>query len=124
LERYIEFDRNNHHVPGKDNKYLNKLGRDIKKNGLKHPITLAVSVSKKTGRAYVYEGNHRMAIFINFDVEWVPVKIIYFFLGDDNDEKYAFIPNGNLDKYPDYPKPSDMGFICRELSDSKTDDKN
>ena len=36
-------------------------------------------------RAYVYEGNHRMAVLLNEDVPWVPLKINYFFLKNDHD---------------------------------------
>ena len=47
-------------VPGKGKRYLNNLGQQIKKQGLKQPIVLVVS--KLTGRAYIHAGNHRMAV--------------------------------------------------------------
>ena len=57
LKRYIEFDRRTQKLSGKGKKYLQKLKKNIKQNGLQSPLQLAVS--KKTGRAYIFEGNHR-----------------------------------------------------------------
>ena len=63
-------------VPGKGKRYLNNLGQQIKKQGLKWPIVLAVS--KLTGRAYIHDGNHHMAVLKSKNVEWVPVKKFTF----------------------------------------------
>ena len=51
-----------------------------------------------------------MAVLLNEDVSWVPLKVNYFFLNDDHDKKFNFIPrlvNGN---WPANPKPLDLDF--------------
>ena len=51
-----------------------------------------------------------MAVLLNEDVPWVPLKVNYFFLSDDQDKKFNFIPrlvNGN---WPTNQKLSDLGF--------------
>ena len=113
LVKYLEHDRRKRRLPDRPATYLNDLGKRIEKEGLKQPIILAVS--KITERAYVYEGNHRMAVLLNEDVPWVPLKVNYFFLNDDHDKKFNFIPrlvNGN---WPANPKPSDLGFETRPV---------
>jgi len=76
-------------VPDKGKKYLEDLIGNIEVNGLLQPLQLAVS--RKTGRAYLYEGNHRIAALKHLEVEWIPVKVHYHFLNDDFDEKYSMI---------------------------------
>ena len=113
LAKYLEHDRRKRRLPDRPATYLTDLGKRIEKEGLKQPIILAVS--KITERAYVYEGNHRMAVLLNEDVPWVPLKVNYFFLNDDHDKKFNFIPrlvNGN---WPANPKPSDLGFETRPV---------
>ena len=111
--RYLEHDRKKRRLTDEPATYLTYLEKCIEKEGLKQPIILAVS--KITERAYVYEGNHRMAVLLNEDVPWVPLKVNYFFLNDDHDKKFNFIPrlvNGN---WPANPKPSDLGFETRPV---------
>ena len=83
LAKYLEHYRRKRRVPDRLAIYLTDLGKHIEKEGLKQPIILAVSKIKD--RAYVYEGNHRMAVLLNEDVPWVPLKINYFFLQNDHD---------------------------------------
>ena len=73
LKRYIEFDRRTQKLSGKGKKYLQKLKKNIKQNGLQSPLQLAVS--KKTGRAYIFEGNHRMICLeeLKCELDWFPV---------------------------------------------------
>ena len=85
LAKYLEQDRRKRRLLDRPATYLFDLAKRIEKEGLKQPIILAVS--KITERAYVYEGNHRMTLKVN-----------YFFLNDDHDKKFNFIPrlvNGN-----------------------------
>ena len=72
-KRYIEFDRRTQKLSGKGKKYLQKLKKNIKQNGLQSPLQLAVS--KKTGRAYIFEGNHRMICLeeLKCELDWFPV---------------------------------------------------
>ena len=114
LERFVEFDRTVMKVPGKGKRYLNNLGQQIKKEGLKRPIVLAVS--KLTGRAYIHDGNHRMAVLKKENVEWVPVKISYFFINDDNDKRFQHIPGAVDNTWPEYPTAELMGFDVRNLA--------
>ena len=109
--RYLEHERRKRRLTDEPATYLTDLEKCIEKEGLKQPIIVAVS--KITERAYIYEGNHRMAIVLNEDVPWVSLKVSYFFLQDDDDQKFNFIPrlvNGN---WPANPKPSDLGFETR-----------
>ena len=94
--RYLEHDRRKRRLTDEPATYLTYLEKCIEKEGLKQPIILAVS--KITVRAYIYERNNRMAVLLNEDVPWVSLKVNYFFLHDDHDQKFSFIPrlvNGN-----------------------------
>lgn len=115
LENYIEFDRKVQKVPGKGKTYLAKLKREITRDGLKYPITLAVN--KNNGKAYIYEGNHRLTIFKDKNVEWVPVKVNYLFYHQDDDPRFRYIPGTiwNFQDWPKNPTPADMGFKVRKL---------
>ena len=113
LAKYLEHDRRKRRLPDRPATHLTDLGKRIEKEGLKQPIILAVS--KITERAYIYEGNNRMAVLLNEDVPWVSLKVNYFFLHDDHDQKFSFIPrlvNGN---WPANPKPLDLGFETRSV---------
>ena len=96
LAKYLEHYRRKRRLTDRLATYLTDLGKRIEKEGLKQQIILAVS--KITDRAYAYEGNHQMAVLLNEDVPSVPLKVNYFFLNDDYDQKFNFIPrlvNGN-----------------------------
>ena len=80
--RYLEHDRRKR-LPDTQVTYLIDLGKHIEKEGLKLPIIFAVS--KITERACIYKANHLMAILMNEDVPWVPLKVNCFFLNDDDD---------------------------------------
>ena len=77
------------------------------------PIILAVS--KKTERAYLYEGNHRFIALDELDVDWVPLQITHFFLNNDDSHDYKFVPTLVYGNFPAHPKPSDFGFETLEL---------
>ena len=113
LAKYHQHDRRKRRLPDRPATYLTDLEKPIKKEGLKQPIILAVS--KIAERVYVYKGNHRMAVLLNEDVLWVPLKVNYFFLNDDHDKKFNFIPrlvNGN---WLTVLKPSVLGFETRPI---------
>ena len=76
--------------------YIERLKEDIRKNGLQQPLVLAVS---KTQRAYLCEGNHRLG---------------YWFLNDDNDHRFNFIP-AELHEFPNDITPSMCGFETRTI---------
>jgi hypothetical protein len=84
--------------------------------GLKYPIKL--SVSRESGRAYVHDGNHRMSVLKDLDIEWVPVSISYFFINRDH-ERYPLIPAGRLAKYLEYPNAREMGLETKDISPSE-----
>ena len=46
------------------------------------------------------------------------MKVIYFFLNDENSVRYQIIPAGNLDSYPEYPTPEDMEFDVKNLAEN------
>ena len=77
-------------LTGEGKKYLNQLWSDIKRNGLQNSLSL--SVSPKTGRAVLFDGNHRLTLFRNKKIEWVPWKVSYFFIEDEDDESFRFVP--------------------------------
>ena len=112
LQKYIEFDRTKQHKYKNDKGYLKRLQNDIKSNGLKEPLILAVS--KKTQRAYLIEGNHRIICLDNLNVHWIPLKINYFFLNDENSGEYPFIP-GVLKTFPKNITPRMCGFEAKDI---------
>ena len=103
LAKYLEYDRRK--------TLLKDLGNDIKQNGLRNPIILAIS--KKTERAYIYEGNHRMAALLDNNVDWVPLMVNYFFLNNDDDTRFCLVPRTANGNWPSNPKPSNFGFETR-----------
>ena len=113
LLSYMHFDRDINQLPGKGKVYKEKLWSDIKKNGLENPLSL--SVSQKTGRAVLFDGNHRLTIFRNKKVEWVPLKVSYFFIENDYDESFNLIPRLYEENcWPSKPTPENMGFTVEE----------
>ena len=54
LAKYLEYDRRKTPLPDISKRYIKDLGNDIKQNGLRNPIILAIS--KKTERAYIISG--------------------------------------------------------------------
>ena len=90
LVPYLHFDRDIQRLPGKRKKYMTQLWCDLIKNGLKYPLSL--SISKKTGRAVIFDGNHRLTILRNKNVKWVPLKVSYFFIEDDYNDSFPLVP--------------------------------
>ena len=86
IHKYVEFDRTKDFKYEDGDEYLKKLEMDIKKNGLKEPLILAVN--KETQRAYLTEGKHRIICLENLGVHWVPLQIGYWFLNDENSNDY------------------------------------
>ena len=48
LAKYLEYDRRKTPLPDRSKCYIKGLGNDIKQNGLKNPIILAISKKKRT----------------------------------------------------------------------------
>ena len=113
LAKYLEYDRRKTPLPDRSKRYIKDLGNDIKQNGLKNPVVLAIS--KKTERAYIYEGNHRMAALLDNNVDWVPLMVKYFFLNGDDDILFCFVPRTVNGNWPSNPKPSNFGFETRPI---------
>ena len=85
LVRYFEHGPRKR-LPGRPATYLIDLGKHIEKEGLKQPILFPASKIKE--RTCIYKGNHCMAVLLNEDIPWVPLKKVnYFLLNDDDDDK-------------------------------------
>ena len=114
LQNYIEFDRRNsgQFKYEKGERKLRQLEKDIKTNGLKEPLILAVS--KESQRAYLAEGNHRIVCLDNLGVHWVPLQIGYWFLNDEKSARFPFIP-GVLSSFPEDITPHMCGFEVRDI---------
>ena len=56
-----------------------------------------------------------MVVLLNEDVPWVPLKVNYFFLNDDDNKNFNFIPRLVNRNQPANPKPSDLGFETRPV---------
>ena len=117
---YREFARNTEIDASKKKGNLGTHTNLLIKEGLHYPIIL--SVSKKSGKAYVFEGNHRLAALINTGAAWVPVKIQYYFFHDDNDPTLNYLPLHcdilpyNIYDWSSYPTPQLLGFIVKQLT--------
>ena len=90
MAKYLECDRRKTPLPDRSKGYIENHRNDIKQNGLKNPVVPAIS--KKTEQAYIYEGHHRMAALLDNNVDWVPWEANYFFLNDDGDTSFCFVP--------------------------------
>ena len=113
LKKYLHFDRDIQTLSGKGKQYMDELWSEIEKSGLKNPLSL--SVSKKTGRAVIFDGNHRLTIFKNKNVEWFPLKVSYFFIEDDFDKSFSFVPCiYDEDNWPSKPTPRNIGFSIKQ----------
>lgn len=112
LWKFREFDRRFKKNPRNPPNYLTKLTKEIKKEGLKYPLTLAVS--KETSRAYVYEGNHRLRALMDLGFKWAPVRVSSFFLRDHDDKELNVTPF-MLKEWPYDPIPSHFGLITKPL---------
>ena len=87
------------------------LELDILINGLKEPLILAVS--KITQKAYLTEGNHRLIILDKLGVHWVPLKITYWFMNDDNRQDFYDVPTF-LSEFPKNVLPEHCGFEVKK----------
>ena len=67
IKAYMEYDRNVVKNPSRPRHYLSQLKKRLVNDGIEQPLIL--SVSKLTERAYIYEGNHRLAILIKENIE-------------------------------------------------------
>ena len=113
LAKYLEYDRRKTPLPDRSKRYIKDLGNDIKQNGLKNPVVLAIS--KKTERAYICEGNHRMVALLDDNVDWVPLMVNYFLLNNDYDTCFCFAPGKVNGNWPSNIKPSNFGFETRPI---------
>ena len=113
LKLFLHFDRDVQTLPGKGKEYMKDLWCDIERNGLQNPLSL--SVSKATGRAVIFDGNHRLTLFRNKNVEWVPLNVSYFFIEDDFDKSFSLVPwIYGEDNWPEKPTPANIGFTIRQ----------
>ena len=112
---------------------MTQLWCDLIKNGLEDPLSL--SISKKSGRAVIFDGNHRLTILRNKNVKWVPLKVSYFFIEDDYNESFPLVPRTYAeDEWPSQPTPEKnwlhhkksktigSSFLC--CQQSKFDDRS
>lgn len=83
LNSNIEYDLSKTTLPDSRKCYINDLGNEMKLNDLIHPTVLAISVKAET--RYVYETNHRIAPWLDKNVDGVPLMLNHFFLNDDDD---------------------------------------
>ena len=111
----MEYDRNVVKNPSRPKNYISQLKKRLVNDGLAQPLIL--SVSKLTERAYIYEGNHRLGILLMENIEWIPINIHYYFLNDDNDERFRYIPQSMHGKWPEQPTPELLGFNVKYLAD-------
>ena len=114
LVPYLHFDRDIQRLPRKREKDMTQLWCDLIKNGLKYQLSL--SISKKTGRAVIFDGNHRLTILRNKNVKWVPLKVSYFFIEDDYNEFFPLVPRTYAeDEWPSQTTPEKIGFIIKKV---------
>ena len=54
-------------------------------------------------------------MFRNKKVEWVPLKVSYFFIEDEDDESFRFVPKMyDEDEWPVNPTPENIGFQIKK----------
>ena len=56
-----------------------------------------------------------MAALLDNNVDWVPLMVNYFFLNDDDDICFCFVPRTVNKNWPSNPKPSNFGFGTRPI---------
>ena len=114
LAKYLEYGGRKTPLPDRSKRYIKDLGNDIKQNGLKNPIILAISKKNRTS-IFVYEGNQRMAALLDSNVNWVLLMVNYFFLNGDDETHPRFVPRTVNANRPSNPKPSNFGFKTRPI---------
>ena len=72
---YREFDRSFTPKMGNNNDHLEQVRSFILKNGFQEPIII-ISCEKKTGNAYITEGNHRLWVAHNEGIPSIPCCVI------------------------------------------------
>ena len=56
----------------------------------------------------MYEGNHRMADLLDNNVDWVPLRVNYFFLNNDEHTRFCFVLRTINGSSLSKPKPSNF----------------
>ena len=56
-----------------------------------------------------------MAGLLDKNVHWVPLMVNYFFLNDDDDTHFCFVPQTVNGNWPSNPNPSNFGFETRSI---------
>lgn len=51
---------------------------DVKKHGIREPVFVVVEWVSGSPKAFVYEGNHRIAAAVQADLDTIPVEVRYF----------------------------------------------
>ena len=71
-------------------------------------------MNKKSGRAWLSDGNHRVAAIIRLGVEWVPIHLEYRYVdkGNGNELFHPPVPTFfvGIDDWSKYPTASELGF--------------
>ena len=95
--------------------HLSELTKKLATMGLETPIW--VCINKISGRAYVHDGNHRIAACKRLTIEWIPVYMTYKSQYIDGKEfRFPSLPKVFSDgQWPKTPTPEVFGFKTREL---------
>ena len=112
--KYLKCGRTKAPLLDRSDSYIEDLGNDTKQNGLKIPVIIAIN-KKKTERAYIHEGNHRMAALLDNDVNWVPLMMTFLFLSNVDDTHFCFVPQTINGNWPCNPKSSNFGFETKPI---------
>jgi len=84
IEKYKEFNREDEKKWGSADNSLEELVEDIKKNGIKTPITLQID---SNNNALIVEGNTRLAAAKKLGIKNIPVRIVRDSFGSINKQK-------------------------------------
>ena len=74
-------------------------------------------VNKISGRAYVHDGNHRIAALKRLSIEWLPVYVEYGGLYQDGIELFfPEVPNiFDINKWPVNATATILGFETKDV---------
>ena len=56
-----------------------------------------------------------MAALLDNNVDWVLLMVNYFFLNNDDDTRFCFVPRTVNGNWPSNPSPSNFGFETRSI---------
>ena len=91
---------------------ITKLGLASNEMGFK--IHCHYRLIEKQGELF-YLMEILLTLFRNKKVEWVPLKMSYFFIKDDDDESFRIVPKVyDGDEWPANPTPENIGFQIKK----------